>query len=152
MAQHRVSAAALIPAPPEQVYAVIADYREGHPTILPRPPFVSLQVEEGGIGADTVITVQMRVLGQVQTFRAEIAEPEPGRVLTETDPDTGLVTTFTVEPRNDAQHAYVTITTDMEIRDGVLGRLQGWYMTRLLRPVYEKELALLTGVAAESSA
>jgi hypothetical protein len=149
MAQLHVSAAALISARPEQAYAVIADYHDGHPRILPRPPFVSLQVEEGGIGAGTVIRAQMRVLGRVQTFRAAIAEPEPGRVLTETDLDTGMVTTFTVDPRRDGRNAHVTITTDMEIRDGILGTLQGWFTTRFLRPAYEEELVLLAGVAAE---
>jgi hypothetical protein len=32
---HVISAASLIPAPPERVYATIADYRNGHPHILP---------------------------------------------------------------------------------------------------------------------
>ena len=53
----------------------------GHPQILPKPPFVSLEVEKGGIGAGTVIRIAMRVLGRLQTFGAVITEPEPGRVL-----------------------------------------------------------------------
>ncbi len=47
MAQHTISASALVPAPAREVYAIIADYRDGHPKILPRPPFVSLEVEQG---------------------------------------------------------------------------------------------------------
>ena len=39
------SASALIQAPPQALYAIIADYEHGHPRILPRPPFVSLAVE-----------------------------------------------------------------------------------------------------------
>lgn len=149
MAQHSISASALIPAPPAQVYAVIADYQNGHQAILPRPPFVSLTVEKGGIGAGTEIAFQMRLMGKLQTFRAVITEPEPGRVLVETDLETGAITTFTVEPGADGNSAYVTITTETKVRNGVLGRLEGWFATRLLRPVYVKELAQLTAVVTQ---
>ena len=149
MAQHTVSAAALIPAPPQQVYRIIADYRDGHPHILPKPHFVSLMVEQGGVGAGTVIQFQMRLMGRLQTFRAAITEPAPGRVLVETDIQTGATTTFTVEPRDDGQHAAVTITTTTSVREDLLGRLEAWLTTRLLRPIYVQELAQLADVAAQ---
>ena len=62
MAGNDLSASAVIHAPAADLYAIIADYERGHPRILPKPPFVSLAVEEGGIGAGTVIRVHMRVL------------------------------------------------------------------------------------------
>ena len=40
----------------------------------------------------------MRVLGRVQTFRSIIDEPEPGRLLRESTPASGMVTTFGFEP------------------------------------------------------
>jgi uncharacterized protein YndB with AHSA1/START domain len=152
MAQHRVSASRLVSAPAEQVYAIIADYHAGHPRILPKPHFVSLTVEKGGVGAGTLISFQMRLMGRLQTFHAAITEPEPGRVLVETDSDMGAVTTFTVEPRHDGQRAQVTITTDTQVRQGVLGALQGWLTTQLLHPIYVKELEQLAAIAAKSSA
>ena len=79
MTTNQFSASALIQAPAQDVYAIIADYHHGHPQILPQPPFVSLVVEQGGTGAGTVIRVAMRVLGRLQTFGAVITEPEPGR-------------------------------------------------------------------------
>ncbi len=142
------SASALIHAPPQALYAIIADYEHGHPRILPRPPFVSLAVEQGGVGAGTIVRVGMRVLGRLQTFRAVITEPEPGRILVETN-DNGYVTTFTVEPRADGQQAYVTIATEMTGRAGILGALERWLASRLLRPVYVKELEQLAAVAAK---
>ena len=48
MAKHTISASKLISAPVRSVYDLIADYRNGHPRILPKPYFVSLHVEEGG--------------------------------------------------------------------------------------------------------
>src|SRR5690348_7088206 len=81
MAQHTISAAAEIPAPADLVYAIIADYRDGHPQILPKPPFAALVVDQGGIGAGTTIRFQMRLLGLTRAFRATIAEPAPGHTL-----------------------------------------------------------------------
>ena len=143
MAKHEVSASAVIHAPASQVYAVIADYRDGHPRILPKPYFVDLKIDEGGIGAGTVITFRMKLMGGIQTFHAAITEPEPGRILVETDLDRGAVTTFTVEPCDDGRHANVTITTVTDVRRGILGRIEGWLTTRLLQPIYVKELAQL---------
>ncbi len=141
MPPHRFAASALIAAPPSVVYEVIADYREGHPRILPRPPFVSLDVERGGRGEGTVILVRMRVLGRSSWFRATVSEPEPGRVLVETN-DNGMTTTFTVEPRDDGRHSFVTFTTEMS-RGGLAGAIKRWLIPHIMRPVYERELAQL---------
>ena len=150
MTKNQFSASALIQAPAQDIYDIIADYHHGHPQILPKPPFVSLVVEKGGTGAGTVIRVAMRVLGQLQTFGAVITEPDPGRVLVETN-DTGYVTTFTVEPRAEGQHAYVTIATELTKRAGVLATLERWFARWLLRPVYIKELGQLAAVAAKQA-
>ena len=87
-------------------------------------------------------------MGRLQTFRATITEPEPGRVLVETN-DTGYVTTFTVDPRAEGQHAYVTITTEMTGKGGLFASLERWFVKRLLQPVYVKELEQLAAVAAK---
>lgn len=151
MAAYRFSVSALISAAPQDLYAILADYHQGHPAILPRPPFVSLTVEEGGRGAGTIIRVHMRVMGKLQTFRAVVTEPEPGRVLVEQNDD-GYVTTFTVDPRAEGRQAYVTITTEITGRAGMRGTLERWFVSRLLRPVYVKELALLQAVATTRAA
>ena len=64
--------------------------------------------------------------------------------------DNGYVTTFTVEPRADGQHAYVTIATPMSGRAGIVGALERWFVPRLLRPVYVKELGQLAALAIPS--
>lgn len=149
MTKHSVSASTLIEASSKSTYNLIADYRDGHPRILPKPYFVSLDVEQGGYGAGTVINFQMKLMGRLQSFHSVITEPEPGRVLVETVQDSGTVTAFTVDPRADGQHSFVTITTTTEVPDGLIGKIQGWLTTQLLRPVYEKELQQLAAVANE---
>lgn len=145
------SATARIRARADVLYRLIADYREGHPRILPRPPFVDLVVEQGGVGAGTVILTRMKVMGSTQSFRATVSEPVPGRELVETT-DTGYVTTFRVEPEDQEQGAggeisRVTIHTVMAGRSGFAARLEAWMTARLLLPVYRRELALLAEVA-----
>src|SRR6476619_4413817 len=94
---HVVTASARIASAPERVYAIIADYKNGHPRILPKQ-FLGLAVEQGGVGAGTVINFQMRAFGRIVTNRSAVTEPEPGRVLVETElGGKGIVTPFTVE-------------------------------------------------------
>lgn len=148
MAQHTISASAGINAPAERIYRVIADYRDGHPHMLPRPPFGVLTVEQGGVGEGTIISFTLRLLGRTQQFRAAIAEPEPGRVLVERNLDGGATTTFTVEPRPDGLTSLVTIATTTTVRNGFAGALESWMTTRLLRPIYERELVQLAAFVA----
>jgi len=151
-----VSVSAVIPASPERAYRVFADYHTGHPFILPEQ-FINMVVEKGGIGAGTIIRFDMRVFGRTQTCRAEISEPHPGRVMVETDlGPKGVVTTFIVDPGASSGQSRVTISTTIPVKRGIAGRLERFLITRLLHPIYERELALLsrflTGRASASAA
>ncbi len=145
--KHIISASAIIPARRERVYSLIANYHDGHPRLLPRQ-FSNLTVEQGGVGAGTIIRFQMSVLGNKQHFRAAVTEPEPGRVLVETYLDgNGAVTTFTVDPGTEPADSRVTISTELPGRSGILGRIERAFSTLLLRPIYIKELQNLARVA-----
>ena len=145
-----VKASSRVDAPAEVVYGIIADYRNGHPHILPRKYFEWLEVEQGGRGAGTVIRFQMRVLGQTRVLRAAITEPDPGRVLVETDTSgAGPVTTFTVEPEGASSH--VTFSTELTSAGGLLGVAERLVLKRLLRRIYARELEQLGRVAVERS-
>jgi hypothetical protein len=145
-----VKASATVDAPADVVYGIIADYREGHPHILPRRYFDWLEVERGGRGAGTVIRFQMRVLGRTRVLRAAVSEPEPGRVLVETDTGgDGPVTTFTVEPEGSGSR--VTFGTEMTSAGGLLGVVERFVLRRVLRRVYARELEQLGRVAVERS-
>jgi hypothetical protein len=148
---HVVTASALINASPERVYGIIADYRVGHPSILP-DAFSGLTVERGGTGAGTIIRFRVRVFGRTQTFRAAVTEPEPGRVLVETDLDrNGAISTFTVNPGRDQGTSEVTIAAELPVRAGLLGAIQRALTTRVLHPLYVKELARLAARADDTA-
>lgn len=128
-----------IAAAPESVYAVLADYRTHHPRIMPSS-FSGLEVEQGGVGEGTVFHITFTTLGRTQLLRMRVAEPEPGRALTETDLDSGLVTTFVVEPGRDGASARITSEWDVH---GIAGRIDALLRPRLLRRVFAQQLALL---------
>lgn len=138
-----VSRSARVDAPASRVYQLIADYRTGHPSILP-PAFSDLTVIQGGVGAGTEIRFNLRVLGRRVPFRATVSEPEPGRVLVERNHEPeASVTTFVVDPLNGGMAADVTISTELEARPGPLGALRRWLTRRLLEPLYVDELRRL---------
>lgn len=132
---------ATVPAPAPIVYGLIADYRAGHPSILPRKYFENLVVEEGGTGAGTKIHFTMLSYGKRQVMHARITEPEPGRVLVETYEQTGTETRFTVEPLGPSS-ARVTFETQYQTK-GIRGWLEALIVPRYLRKVYAAELSLL---------
>lgn len=146
----RIQAAALIDAPAARVYEIIADYRNHHPNILPRSFFLSLDVEKGGIGEGTVFNLQTRLFGRTRTMRAEVSEPQPGCVIAERDPESGLLTTFRVSPEHRGHHAHVTITTDIPKSAGIKGAMEAWLLPRALEKVYVEELQNLSEYARRS--
>ena len=135
-----------IPAPASVVYGIIADYRTGHPSILPAQYFGRLDVLEGGVGAGTRIRFEMKAFGRVNVAEGVVTEPVPGRELRETLVD-GIVTTFVVEPEGTGQ-SRVTIRSKYE-RSGVRGWIERLLVPRFLRQVYVAELAQLARVATE---
>jgi len=142
-----VTTTARLAAPPDRVYAVIADYDHGHPRILPKQ-FTGLTVEQGGVGEGTVIRVSMRVFGRRFEFRGFVTEPEPGRVLVERNVgESESVTSFTVDPGSTATQAVVTIATELRCRPGLLGAIERFFTSRTLRAIYGQELSLLEAVA-----
>jgi hypothetical protein len=147
MRAYRVTASAIAGAPARLVYAILADYRNGHGQILPQEYFPQFEVEEGGVGAGTVIRFQISVLGSLKTFRASVEEPEPDRVLVETDLASGARTTFTVLPVADGARTRVTISTELVRRGGVAGLIDRSLTRYLLRRIYRRELRQLDDLA-----
>jgi hypothetical protein len=122
------------------VYRLIADYQDGHTRIIPPEYFRNLKVLKGGYGEGTEIAFEMIAFGNAYTVSGRVTEPEPGRVLVETYPKTGVVTKFIVEPTS-ASTSRVTISTDMPSRGGIAGWLERMVTPRYLRKVYAEELA-----------
>lgn len=151
MGQISARAVDILDVRPENVYATIADYHEGHPGILPRKNLYDLQVEQGGYGAGTVIRFKSRILGVEQSFHHRVSEPEPGRILVEQDiePGQNLTTTFTVTPLDDGKKSQVEIRTTLNASSGLRGLVERLLVPLVNPPIYRKELKLLEAVAQQ---
>lgn len=139
MAQIRVSAERAIGAPADVVYRSIADQAE-HAKFLP-PAFSDFEVESGGVGAGTISRFKVTAGGRTREYRMRVEEPEPGRVLTESDTGSSLVTTFTVDPEGD--EARVRISTTWDGAGGIGGVFERLFAPRVMRGIYADELARL---------
>ena len=140
----RASESLDIAAPAQVVYDIIADYRAGHPQILPPEYFGRLDVEAGGRGAGTKIRFEMKAFGRITVSTATVTEPVPGRKLLETL-ETGILTTFRVASLP-GDGSRVTITTSYT-KPGLRGWLDRLLAPGYLRRMYRAELALLARVA-----
>jgi len=132
-------------------YRLIADYQGGHQRILPDKYFGNLRATKGGYGDGTEIAFEMYPFGMkraTQQSRARVTEPEPGRVLVETDLDRGFVTTFTVDAVGPSS-ARVEFVTSVPRKPGILGAIEKSVTTRFLSTVYDAELKQLDRVASE---
>jgi hypothetical protein len=98
-------------------------------------------VLRGGIGAGTEIRFALELAGWKQQVEATVDEPEPDRVLSETYPDKGAVTRFTVDPMGDESR--VRIETSWESSRGLAGLIERLIAPRLFRKLYTEELDLI---------
>ena len=130
-----------VAAPAERVYRILANY-EHHRRILP-DAFSDFKIEQGGVGAGTVVSFKVTAGGVTQFHRDTVAEPEPGRVLIETN-DKGKVTTFTVTPLGGpaADQTLVKIETRWPAR-GLQGLVERLVAPRMLRRLFSEELERL---------
>lgn len=141
-----VSAERAVDAPANAVYGYIADMREHHPRFLP-PAFSDFEVESGGVGAGTVTRFKVTAGGRSREYRMEISEPEPGRVLAESDTNSSLRTTFTVTP--DGERSRVGIATSWEGAGGIGGFFERLFAPRVMRGIYADELDRLNSYARQ---
>jgi uncharacterized protein YndB with AHSA1/START domain len=141
-----VSAERAVDAPADTVYRYIADYNEHHPHFLP-PAFSDFRVETGGVGAGTVTRFRVTAGGRSREYRMTTAEPEPGRVLTESDTNSSLVTTWTVAPQGGT--STVQISTSWNGAGGIGGFFERMFAPRAMRTIYSDELDRLDAYARE---
>jgi len=129
-------------------YGLIADDAH-HAKFLPEG-ITDFAVVEGGVGAGTVHTFKVSAGGRVREYRMRVDEPEPGRVITETDQNSSLVTTFTVSPTGDT--CKVRIETRWNGAGGIGGFFERTFAPKVMAKMYADELSRLDTYAREQAA
>jgi Polyketide cyclase / dehydrase and lipid transport len=120
--------------------------REHHPRFLP-PAFSDFRVESGGVGAGTVTRFKVTAPGHAREYQMKVAEPEPGRVLTESDTGSSLVTTFTVSPQGGA--SLVQVSTTWVGAGGIGGVFERMFAPRVMGAIYQDALERLDAYARQ---
>jgi hypothetical protein len=150
MSKIRVAESMVIDAKPEEIYALLADYHKGHPRVLPKKYFKSLEIESGGQGAGTVFRTRIRAGGAERSYHMRVTEPAPG-VLMETDIPTDLFTTFTVTPVQGGQQASLEIATEWT-SPGIKGFFERLFSPSIMQRMYREELQQLVEVVRDKHA
>jgi hypothetical protein len=99
------------------------------------------------VGAGTITRFKVTAGGRSREYRMEVSEPEPGRVLAESDTGSSLVTKFTVTPVDGKSR--VEIATTWEGAGGVGGFFERLFAPRVMRGIYADELTRLDSYARE---
>lgn len=151
MCRIRTSESAIINASTQLVYDLLADYVKGHPRLLPKQYFSDLRVEQGGVGAGTIISFKLHVGGQTRIYRGSVTTPEPGRLIVESYAQAATVTTFTFTPQGE-QQCKLEIATAFETSSGVRDLFERLLTPLALKRVYREELKLINKVAQQEFA
>jgi hypothetical protein len=146
MTRNVASYEGMVDAPADEVYRYVADMRDHHPHFLP-PAISDFEVESGGVGAGTVTRFKMTAGGRTREYHMQVGEPEPGRILTESDMDSSAVTTFTVTAKGEA--SLVQISTAWDGAGGIGGMFERMFAPRVLHAIYADELKRLDSYARE---
>jgi hypothetical protein len=139
-----VTADGNVGAPAATVYGWLADYNDHHHRFLP-DAFSAYQVESGGVGAGTVVTFNITAGGRERGYRMQVSEPEPGRVLQESDAGSSLVTTFTVTPAG--EQSSVRITTTWQGAGGIGGFFERTFAPKVMKKLYLEEIGRIDAYA-----
>ncbi len=143
-----VGAERTIDAPPDRVMAILSDYREGRPRLLP-PNFLDYQVESGGQGSGTVVTYRLQAGRRERGYRMEV-EQMGSDELVERDSTSSFVTRWTVRPAG-TSGSMVTVSTDWKGTGGVRGFFERTFAPMGLRRIYREMLDRLAAEARTTS-
>jgi Polyketide cyclase / dehydrase and lipid transport len=141
MSQVVATAERVVRAPAEQVRAALADYEGTRRRVLPEQ-FSDYRVEAGGQGAGTRVrwrfaATSKRVRDQLMTVTEPTADS-----LVESDANSSMVTTWTVQPA-DAGLSTVRVRTTWNGPGGIGGFFERTFAPKGLRRVYDQILERL---------
>jgi uncharacterized protein YndB with AHSA1/START domain len=134
----QASAERVVAAPPERVYALLADYREGRPKVLP-DAYEGYRVEEGGTGEGTVVAYTLNAAKRQRPYRIAVTEPQPGRELHEEDTTSSWAQTVTVTPEGSGS-SRVRIACSWQGANGVGGFFERTFAPKGVGRLYEEIL------------
>jgi hypothetical protein len=136
----------VVAAPAERVVTALADYAATRPRLLPEQ-FSDYRVEAGGQGAGTRVHWRFAATSKrVRDQLLAVTQPDP-HTLVETDANSSMVTTWTVQPTG-AGASTVRVHTTWTGAGGIGGFFERTFAPKGLRRVYDQLLERLEAEVA----
>jgi hypothetical protein len=149
MAHIQVQSERVINATPETIYHILSDYRGDRQRIMPPEHYLDYGVDSGGAGAGTTFHYRLRAGGRERPYTMTSSEPAPGRVISERDTTSSLVSTWTLTPLGDGQRTRVQLATEWEGGSGIGGFFERTFAPGGLRRIYTDLLTRLDQQATQ---
>ncbi len=132
----------VVDARPEKVYEVLTDYQGKRPQML-TPNFLDYTVEQGGHGNGTIIRYRLRAARRERPYHIHVDESVKGKIITERDTNSSLVTTWALSPLKDGEQTKVQIVSEWEGRGGTKGFMERAFAPLGLSRIYGRMLSRL---------
>ena len=142
MSHIHVKSEQVVDAPPEEVYAALKDYKHKRPKIL-TPNFLGYQVKRGGVGSGTEVDYRLKAAGRERPYHMQVNETIKGKVLTERDSNSSLITRWTLLPVKGGKKTQVSLSSEWEGSRGVGGFFERAFAPMGLRRIYGSMLDTL---------
>ncbi|QBD81616.1 SRPBCC family protein [Ktedonosporobacter rubrisoli] len=150
MSRIHVESERVIHATPEKVYETLTDYKEKRQLML-TPNFLDYMVVKGGKGEGTIISYRLQAAQRERAYRMQVTEPAKGKIITESDSNSSLVTTWKLLPMQGGQSTIVSVSSEWEGGQGVGGFFERTFAPLGLRRIYDDMLALLASLVQTGS-
>lgn len=139
MGQVNADASREVAGEPDAVFAALADYAETRPKLLTEH-FSDYEVREGGKGEGTLVHWRLQATKK-RSRECLFAVTQPAeRTLVETDRNSSMVTTWTVESAGEGR-SRVNVNTRWEGAGGIGGFFEKTFAPSGLRKIYDGVLA-----------
>jgi hypothetical protein len=140
-----ISVSTAIQALPEVVYSILSDYSGSRSLALPEG-VRDYRVEKGGTGEGTLARFTFHGSGSTIPVGMRVAEPEPGRVITESALSGRAVRTLSVVPAGPAGGSLLTLEL-LWNPGGASGLLERMFSPARLRRAFAGELTRIAALA-----
>lgn len=142
MGHIRVKSEQVVDARPEEVYAALKDYKHIRPKLL-TPNFLNYQVKRGGVGNGTEVDYSLKAAGRERPYHVQVNETVKGKLLTERDTNSSLITRWTLLPVKDGKKTRVSLSSEWEGAGGIGGFFERAFAPMGLRRIYGSMLSML---------
>jgi Polyketide cyclase / dehydrase and lipid transport len=142
MSHIHVKSEQVVDAPPEEVYAALKDYKHKRPKIL-TTNFLGYQVKRGGVGSGTEVDYRLKAAGRERPYHMQVNETIKGKVLTERDTNSSLITRWTLLPVKGGKKTQVSLSSEWEGGRGIGGFFERAFAPMGLRRIYGSMLDTL---------